>query len=159
MRQPRKSQASLTRRQASTVSMVDQVGRAIATADSSDFESDAAHYRRLARAALKPLTRPTEAMVNAAHEAGAVRCVLGDQQSSRLQEGGAGDDLRGDGELMGGYSPNGHPFPDVPKRVAPTPFWKPVGATTQGRVEGGASLHRHRFTMVSTAPGAHGRLG
>jgi len=49
--------------------MVDQVGRAIATADGADFESDAARYRRLARAALKPLTRPTEAMVNAAHEA------------------------------------------------------------------------------------------
>ena len=59
----------MTRRSVSPASMVDQVGRAIATADGADFESDAARYRRLARAALKPLTRPTEAMVNAAHEA------------------------------------------------------------------------------------------
>jgi hypothetical protein len=64
-----RSQTPVTRRSVSPASMVDQVGRAIATADGADFESDAARYRRLARAALKPLTRPTEAMVNAAHEA------------------------------------------------------------------------------------------
>jgi hypothetical protein len=49
--------------------VVDQVGQAIATADGADFESDPARYRRLAVAALKPLTRPTEAMVDAAHKA------------------------------------------------------------------------------------------
>jgi hypothetical protein len=49
--------------------MVDQVGRAIATADGADVEGDPPRYRRLALAALKPLTRPTEAMVEAAHEA------------------------------------------------------------------------------------------
>jgi hypothetical protein len=45
--------------------MIDQVGTAIATADGADFESDPSRYRRLASAALKPLTRPTEAMVDA----------------------------------------------------------------------------------------------
>jgi hypothetical protein len=49
--------------------MVDQVGRAIAKADGAGFESDLARYRRLALAALKPLARPTEAMVDASHEA------------------------------------------------------------------------------------------
>ena len=47
----------------STDSMVDQVGAAIATADGADLESDPVRYRRLALAALKPLTQPTEAMV------------------------------------------------------------------------------------------------
>lgn len=59
----------MTRPPTSTVRMVDQVGRAIATADGADFATDPARYRRLALAALKPLTRPTEAMVDAAHEA------------------------------------------------------------------------------------------
>jgi hypothetical protein len=49
--------------------MIDQVGRAIAIADGADFVSDPARYRRLALAALKPLTRPTEGMIDAAHEA------------------------------------------------------------------------------------------
>jgi len=49
--------------------MVDQAARAISKADGAEFESDPARYRRLALAALKPLTRPTEAMVDAAHEA------------------------------------------------------------------------------------------
>ena len=55
----------MTRQLVSTVSLVDQVGTAIAKADG---ESDPARYRMLALAALKPLTRPTEAMVDAAHE-------------------------------------------------------------------------------------------
>ena len=68
-KQVRRPQTPVTRRSVSTASMVDQVGTAIATADGADFESDPARYRRLALAALKPLTRPTEAMVDAAHEA------------------------------------------------------------------------------------------
>ena len=48
--------------------MVEQIARAIATADGAKFENDPARFRRLALAALKPLTRPTEAMVDAAHE-------------------------------------------------------------------------------------------
>ena len=59
----------MTRRPVSTDSMVDQVGKAIAKADGACFESDPPRYRKLALAALKPLTRPTEAMVDAAHEA------------------------------------------------------------------------------------------
>ena len=58
----------MTRRPVSTASMIDQVGTAIAKADGACFESDPARYRRLALAALKPLARPTEAMVDAAHE-------------------------------------------------------------------------------------------
>jgi hypothetical protein len=57
----------VTRQPASTVSMVDQVGRA-AKADGGAFESDQLRYRKLAMAALKPLARPTEAMIDAAHE-------------------------------------------------------------------------------------------
>lgn len=59
----------MTKQSVSTISMVDQIGAAIARADGSNFESDPARYRKLALAALKPLTRPTEAMVDAAHEA------------------------------------------------------------------------------------------
>jgi hypothetical protein len=58
----------MTRCSVLTASMMDQVGTAIATADGADFESDPTRYRRLALAALKPLARPTEAMVDAAHE-------------------------------------------------------------------------------------------
>jgi hypothetical protein len=46
--------------------MVDQVGGAIAKADGAAFGDAPARYRRLALAALKPLTRPNEAMVLAA---------------------------------------------------------------------------------------------
>jgi hypothetical protein len=56
----------VTRQLVSTVSMVDQVGRAIAKADGINFESDPARYRKVALAALGPLVRPTEAMVDAA---------------------------------------------------------------------------------------------
>ena len=59
----------MTRKPTSTDSMIDQIGRAIAKADGADFEGDPARYRRLALAALKPLARPTETMVDAAHEA------------------------------------------------------------------------------------------
>ena len=47
--------------------MVDQAGKAIAKADGACFESNAPRYRKLALAALKPLARPTEAMVDAGH--------------------------------------------------------------------------------------------
>jgi hypothetical protein len=59
----------MTKQSVSATSMVDQIGAAIAKADGSNFESDPARYRKLALAALKPLTKPTEAMVDAAHEA------------------------------------------------------------------------------------------
>jgi hypothetical protein len=62
-------QTPMTPQSSSTPIMLDQVARAIAKADGTDFASDPSRYRTLALAALKPLTRPTEAMVDAAHEA------------------------------------------------------------------------------------------
>ena len=49
--------------------MIDRIGRSIAAADNGDFEADKARYRGLASVALKPLTRPSEAMVDAAYQA------------------------------------------------------------------------------------------
>ena len=49
--------------------MIDQIAHAIAEADGGDFHADKARYRRLALAALKPLARPSEAMIDAAYEA------------------------------------------------------------------------------------------
>jgi hypothetical protein len=49
--------------------MVDQIANAIATADGCQFEDDPARFRRLALAAIQPLSRPTDPMVDAAHEA------------------------------------------------------------------------------------------
>jgi len=49
--------------------MIDQVAWAIATADGASFDADPIRFRKLALAALKPLARPTDAMVDAAHEA------------------------------------------------------------------------------------------
>ena len=54
---------------AKTADMVDVVGKAIAAADGGIFAADRARYRRLAVAAIRPLAKPTEAMVDAAHEA------------------------------------------------------------------------------------------
>jgi hypothetical protein len=49
--------------------MLDQIAEAIAKADGGDLHADADRYRRLAVAALKPLMKPTDAMVDAAHTA------------------------------------------------------------------------------------------
>ena len=49
--------------------IVDVVGKVIAKADGGRFAVDRARYRRLAVAAIRPLAKPTEAMVDAAHEA------------------------------------------------------------------------------------------
>jgi hypothetical protein len=49
--------------------MVDQIARVIATADGVEFEDDPTRFRRLALAALQPLIRPTDTMVDAAHGA------------------------------------------------------------------------------------------
>ena len=86
----------MTKQPVSTIRMVDQIGGAIATADGTEFKSDPSRYRRLALAALKPLTRPTEAMVDAAYRSRPVRRALGCQQPERFQEGCAGDDPVGD---------------------------------------------------------------
>ena len=49
--------------------MIEQIERAIAKVDGAKFEDDPGRFRRLALAALKPMTRPTEEMVDAAYEA------------------------------------------------------------------------------------------
>ncbi len=49
--------------------MLDLVGQAIAAADGAEYLADPTKYRRLAFAAPGPLGKPTEAMVDAAHEA------------------------------------------------------------------------------------------
>jgi hypothetical protein len=49
--------------------MIDVVGEAIAAADGGRFADDRARYRRLAVAAIRPLARPTAAMLDAAHQA------------------------------------------------------------------------------------------
>ena len=58
-------------RQPETVSatMLDLVGQAIAGADGAEFQADPTRFRCLALAALGPLAKPTEVMVDAAHEA------------------------------------------------------------------------------------------
>ena len=60
---------AMPRREAQAGSMINRIGRAIAEADGAKFEADPARYRRLAMAALAPLVRPTDAMIDAAHEA------------------------------------------------------------------------------------------
>ncbi len=54
---------------AKQIDMIDVVGEAIAAADGGRFAADRARYRRLAVAAIRPLAKPTEAMVDAAHTA------------------------------------------------------------------------------------------
>jgi len=49
--------------------MIEQIASAIAKTDGARFEDDPARFRRLALAALKPIVRPTEAMIDAAYEA------------------------------------------------------------------------------------------
>ena len=49
--------------------MLEEIARAIATADGVEFEDDPARFRRLALGALRPMARPTDTMVDAAHEA------------------------------------------------------------------------------------------
>jgi hypothetical protein len=59
----------MARISAPAAAMVEQIGRAIAEANGVSFEHDIPRFRRLAMAALQPLSRPTDAMVDAAHEA------------------------------------------------------------------------------------------
>jgi hypothetical protein len=61
----------LARASPPTAGILDQIARAIARADGANFDTDPARYRKLALAALKPLSRPTETMIDAAY--GAVR--------------------------------------------------------------------------------------
>jgi hypothetical protein len=56
-------------KQPATNTMLDQIAEAIAAADGAEVRGDPDRYRRLASAALKPLVKPTDAMIDAAHEA------------------------------------------------------------------------------------------
>lgn len=49
--------------------MVDRIAQALAEADGEAVDADPGRYRRLALASLEPLMVPTEAMIDAAHEA------------------------------------------------------------------------------------------
>jgi hypothetical protein len=49
--------------------MVDRIALALAKAEGQALAADPARYRRLAIASLKPLAMPSEAMIDAAHEA------------------------------------------------------------------------------------------
>jgi hypothetical protein len=49
--------------------MVDRIALALAKAEGQALTADRVRYRRLAVASLKPLTVPSEAMIDAAHEA------------------------------------------------------------------------------------------
>jgi len=49
--------------------MIDQIAVAIAKTDGARYEDDRRRFRRLALAALKPVSRPTEGMIDAAYEA------------------------------------------------------------------------------------------
>jgi hypothetical protein len=58
-----------TKPTANVTPMTQQIAEAIASADGADLQTDPARYRRLALAALQPLAKPTETMIDAAHEA------------------------------------------------------------------------------------------
>ena len=49
--------------------MADRIAQALAKADGEAFAADQGRYRRLAVAALEPPFVPSEAMIDAAHEA------------------------------------------------------------------------------------------
>ena len=56
-------------KQPATNAMLDQIAGAIAEADGAEVRADPDRYRRLALAALKPLVKPTGAMIDAPHGA------------------------------------------------------------------------------------------
>ncbi len=49
--------------------MAERIARELAKADGEPFEANPSRYRRLAIASLKTMAVPTEAMIDAAHEA------------------------------------------------------------------------------------------
>lgn len=59
----------MPKQRAAAETMVDRIALALAKADGQASVNDPARYRRLALAALKPLAVPSEAMIDAAHQA------------------------------------------------------------------------------------------
>ena len=49
--------------------MLDRIADSLAEANGGDIRADPARYRRLALAAMKPLEKPNEGMIDAAHKA------------------------------------------------------------------------------------------
>jgi hypothetical protein len=70
---------------ASTTTVIDQIADAIQRPMAVIWVPIAPRYRKLAPAALKPLAKPTKAMIA---NVGLVGGHLGDQQPQRLPEGG-----------------------------------------------------------------------
>jgi hypothetical protein len=60
--------STMARASSPTTSMVGQIGTAVAKADNTESDNEPSRFRRLALAALKPMARPAEPMVDAAHE-------------------------------------------------------------------------------------------
>jgi hypothetical protein len=56
-------------RLAQPIFMAERIARELAKADDETFEANPSRYRRLAIASLKALAVPTEAMIDAAHDA------------------------------------------------------------------------------------------
>lgn len=65
----RSAERPMPRSTTPSTTTIEQVGRAIAKADGTRFEDDPERFQKLALAALQPLARPTESMVDAAHAA------------------------------------------------------------------------------------------
>jgi hypothetical protein len=76
---------------ATSIPMTDLIAEAIAKADGGNLCIDSARYRRLALAALRPLEKPTEAMICAAMKLLVGRSV-GGQQPPGLPESRQGND-------------------------------------------------------------------
>jgi hypothetical protein len=90
------TEAMMAKKPITTVTMIDLVAEAIAKADGPDPRIDPSRYRRLALAALTPLSKPTTEMIDAAHEVAWFGRLLGDQQPARLPARGQSNDPGGD---------------------------------------------------------------
>ncbi len=72
-------------RLAQPIFMVERIARELAKADGEPFDANPSRYRRLAIASLKTLAVPTEAMINAAHEAASFddHCAINSRRDFR----------------------------------------------------------------------------
>jgi hypothetical protein len=59
----------MAKKSTADISMIQQIAQAIAEADNGNKCGDGGRYLQLARAALKPLANPSDAIIDAAHEA------------------------------------------------------------------------------------------
>jgi hypothetical protein len=82
----------VTRQSASTASMVDQVGRAIAKAKRGRLRLRSASVSEVGDSGAQAFDPTDRGNGRCSTRGGMVRCVLGDQQSCGFQEGCASDD-------------------------------------------------------------------